>query len=898
MSDRYEVYLADQEVPTAMNVQEAYAEDVDFNLEVLTNLQAHSVRQNPASSVAEVDAEIRDLLDGNTPTSLKAAKKIVSGLGLDRVAAAQVVDALKGLYVERDALLAESFSVAIADTLTANLSKNQKFFADAGLIQKMIVTQSSQYRDHMHLGGRATFSGLPPKLQDFTINLVMFLEPFVSVEEDGSEFNDMSFFKALASLTRPQLDAIFGVVNKADFQNAAGAHYAPYITLSLQALATINPEGFLSALETVEIEESSTFSNISELLGRVGFQDSAGNRVTAQDFSQIATDMQGTGVDSEVVNLSLKALIGDGGVMGDARLRQTLVTATALSPDDSLPSSQLMQVFLFAKALNVAFPDLEGRKSLFGTAFSQKTAGKAFSILKKQIKTPPSMSADYIFDNYVAITGNAAAGDIHYLEWGFSLYGAYFKEGSSNYNSDSKFENDKKACIHFGSDAGARDLQTLIDLLPRIKDHLESSWGGNVGGPSKSSPTPIGVPEGLSSNETRVFKYFTDLSHQCVSKNLLLAAAQVKDPYDLAQFRYELVPSTVLTDGVAAISVPLNPLEQLSGYRSLGSCCMKPFNVGTLASMTSFFGVENMSGTPFAQRKVDPKRSVTVYAFKYNTVTKNNSEPRTVCLGTLYAPMFLTTYKSPPSTSPNPSIELLAGPTKISLKTQGVVQPYPSEARSFDGWEAVDSAYGIPAEDVALGADVVVEGLMGSSLAKQMGLLGSVGTSTLVTKDPTVEVGTTLLPTGTYIDYRSPSATAVLRGELEILNPSLFFKSLTISALKSGMFKLEYKGKDKSTPDLSVDASPEYLQYVLSFPMFSKFVPLEGALEFVASDGEGVDAFYDMYLPAWFDGCDERPLTRGDKKLRKADILAMRTPAKGVTIRKGGGRAVDMLKRV
>ena len=74
---------------------------------------------------------------------------------------------------------------------------------------------------------------------------------------------------------------------------------------------------------------------------------------------------------------------------------------------------------------------------------------------------------------------------------------------------------------------------------------------------------------------------------------------------------------------------------------------------------------------------------------------------------------------------------------------------------------------------------------------------------------------------------------------------------------------------------------------------FKEFCDEYGVFETIEAyfkEGQKAEIFVSIYVPAWFDGCDARPLKRGGRELRKADIIEMRTPKNGVFM---NGKRID-----
>jgi hypothetical protein len=447
-----------------------------------------------------------------------------------------------------------------------------------------------------------------------------------------------------------------------------------------------------------------------------------------------------------------------------------------------------------------------------------------------------------------------------------------------------------------------RALQNMISLIekkPRIVQ--EALTEGRMGSDSETFTnggrgTVLGkfssrLYNGLSEAEAHALSLLDEDSEgkrqarEGLVRNIILAATQIENPYDLKQFAYEIVELNDGSGDFGAISTPFNPLEQISGYSTISSCCMRPFNVGTSASIASFYGAIQTVGMSAAKRRADKDRVVTAYALH------RESDGTVQSYGTMYLPVYNITYNTDVSrTSADPAVELVAGPTEISLNSTGVAPIYPGTARSYDGPEAGASEWsqkkGISTQDNAV-APYLLKVISASSIGWQMGIHGDSGDA-FKGELKSIPGSIGLRNPGSYTDARQPQATKVLEGIVTVSDPDTFFTETEICATgDKDVFIVAYKGAspiDGRSLAVSTEVSLEYLKYMLSFPKLANFVTLEGALKFRTHTPSDEKIFVSIYVPAWFDSCDERPLKRDGKELRKADIIEMRTPKNGVFI--------------
>ena len=895
MRDKYDVYTDESLVPIASDLTVSDAEYIDFNMRVL-GADTESVRRNPAADLRAIDARISQIL-GAVPKTFKSARAVASELAnLDRRAKSEIVQKLKGLYEERDVAKFPAFANAVASTLKRELSRNQEFFASRNLISKLIECQASAFRDSVELEDQATFDNLSEAEQALVVDLLVFLEAFVSVEEGAGAFATTSaFFTSLGALTPKQLRTVLNATSGLEFEEATGSHYAPYVMMYIQTLFAIDTRATIAAFESKP--EDSKYSSICKFIDSIRWPEQLGARGASCD--SIANEMQGTGVDTYVLNLSIAIVIGSNktpGLSGSEDLMKALRAANAVAPDvQSL--APLSEVFVFAKAINTSITDPSTRKSLLGSAYSKtkKSPAEGFKILRNKLKAPPSIEPSYIWQNYVHPPRDR---DLHYLEWGFSLYGAMSEAGMGIYDDTIRGERDSDICKHFGSDAGRADLDALIEFCDLLRakgitskdiyknrDLMDVKSAGLI-----PQPLPSDVIRESSEDGRKAFTRIVDessaLSLQTLCTNLLCAALDIEDPYDLSRYQYEVVNHEA--NGIEfsiAISTPYNPLELVSGYRTLGSCCMRPYNAGTKASMTSFYG--GLSGTP------SPTPSRTAYVFAHDVVRSGKSDPEIVCAGTMYLPIFEVDYDAKP-TSPSTSAELVYGSAGIAIRTEGVIPAFPRKARSFDGFEYTDKARGIPDAILTTANQVLVNGILQSSVAAQMGLLGSLGQAGIDSPSPEgLEITAEAEYKGpddfrgTYVDYWSPKATGILGGVFDVRNADSLFTDVTfeLASPESLEFTVTYAIGGRSAPRFK--AAWVEMQYMWSLPKFEAFIPLKGGVVFeIPGDVNAgiLDRIEELVIPAWFDGCNAKPLIRTGRKLRKADLIEMRTPRKGIAI--------------
>ena len=305
MTDRYEVTAGAGNLPVAINLHLKDAEYVDFNQAVLTT---NVPRRNPAGTVSEVDVSIAELLrSASAPSTFKKAKKAANALGLSRREVSEIVQQLNKLYTARDILIFPEFSQAIAKSLTEDLSQNQSFYLSEDLVAKIIECQASAFRTSVSLGSSATYEGLSKKEKVFLQDLLLLLDIFVGVDPNASHFvSDSTFFESLGTLVPVQIDALCRSTEDITFSTMVGAHYAPYVMLTLQCLFTINSDLTIQAL--TEKSEQKTFDNLYTFLQKRNWDPSL--EVGSFIFESIATGMQGTGVDAQVVNVCLHVLVG------------------------------------------------------------------------------------------------------------------------------------------------------------------------------------------------------------------------------------------------------------------------------------------------------------------------------------------------------------------------------------------------------------------------------------------------------------------------------------------------------------------------------------------------------------------------------------------------------------
>ena len=885
MSEKFEVISEGQEIPTAVNLGLEDAEYVDFNLAVLSAPAPSRRRRNPASSVASVDAQIADLIQSDAaPKSLKLAKKAANALGLGRREVSEIVQQLGALYKTRDILLFPEFAAAVSSSLAEDLSKNQGFFLAEGLVAKVIECQASAFRDSVALGAGASYERLTSSEKDFLQDLLLLLEVFVGVDENAEHFvQDSTFFDSLGSLTKDQLRALCDATENVEFENMVGAHYSPYVMLTLQALFSQDSKLTIKALSS---RKSDKAKNLYDFLGSLDWDKSL-NVVDRSWFGEIATSLQGTGVDSKTMNVCLHIFMGS--QVDDSELLKILRKSKVFSEDQKVSSSPVMNAFLYAKAINFTTTDIQIRDRNLANAYALKPA-KAFAALNKTIKAPPSIESPFIWENYVSMDAIYADNNVHYLEWGFQLFGALFKAGLSNYDDDDAYAEDKEICTRLGSRAGRDDLKTLIAFCeqyrsehgPALSSDLRRIFnlGGTIPSFSKKHKVPFDL-NGFTDAQNKVLEPFRDLSIQSLSLNLLIGSLAIRDGYDLRRLKYELVE---VGDAVVALSVPYNPLELMSGYRTLGSCCMLPHQPGTYASMSSFYG--NISKFTSHDTPIE-EADRTAYVFA-------PTQKGYVCLGTMFLPRFSLSYNSTSPQAQTASIELLAGPTAIQVRTEGLAQPYPDVARSFDGWETTSNTDGVDASVVSQAARLLVEGVLGAQTGVQMGLIGSVGDApqTSVQSVSDVSVNATSI-SDSYLDYPSPRPNEILKGIFTVENPNVLFDQVifTLEDPRSKTFSMVYRALNGSEVSVKDPVSWDYMRYMWSFPKMHNFIPMKGSAVFRVdpSDYNAAvqGALMDLVEPEWFLGCDSKPLIRGDKKLKTADILEMRRPLDGISLEVG-----------
>lgn len=898
MSEKFEVIERGSDLPTAVNLSIKDAEYVDFNLSVLNRSQEAKVkkRRNPAGSVAEIDFEISRLLQMDTaPKSMKLAKKAANALGLSRREVSEIVQQLSGLYSERDVLLFPEFASAVSDSISDDLSTNQNFFMSHDLVTKVIECQASAFRTSVGLGSRATFESLTKAEKSFLEDLLLLLEVFVGVDEDAGLFaRDSTFFDSMGSLTKDQLDALCRATENITFDHLVGAHYSPYVMLTLQALFSIDSSLTIKALLSKSTEGSigsdvSRFDHLYTFLDTRPWDESL--KVSRNMFMGIARDMQGTGVDSKVMNVCIHIF----SKTGIDRKDLLGVVRKVLGPETTTSSSTVENAFLLAKCINFATPDLKIRNRNLANAYALKPQ-KAFKAITKNLKPLPTIDSPFIWSNYVEMGDVFEDSELHYLEWGFTLYAAAYKAGVPNYDNDTHYDSDKELCEHLGTRKGRSDLEALIASVEAIKDKttkgflsaadIQSKFYTNFIGPVRPEKTSTVYLDpkfiaAMNFQSTFLELKFTDLSVQSLAVNLLIASLMIEDCYDLKQFRYEIVD---MQEASVALSKPHNPLELISGYRTLGACCMVPYQPGTYASMGSFYGnIDNPVNSLETTLHVDR----TAYIF-------GHTEKGHRCLGTMFLPQFDVTYITP-RPKVNKELSLSAGETAITLVSKGLVKPYPDVSRSFDGWEGSESTEGVPEHIKSEAVDLLVQGILSSSVGSQMGLLGDVASSNSIAAASSRDkdlISSVSKHNNTYVDSSRPSATDILYGEFSIGNPSSVFDAVTFKLTNPENLTFSAVYRTLSGSKETVDGiSWEYMRYLWSFPKMANFIPLEGSVTFEVkkSDYSGAieKSLMDLIVPEWFLECDTKPLIRGDRELKTADILEMRHPVGGIALKQG-----------
>jgi hypothetical protein len=311
---------------------------------------------------------------------------------------------------------------------------------------------------------------------------------------------------------------------------------------------------------------------------------------------------------------------------------------------------------------------------------------------------------------------------------------------------------------------------------------------------------------------------------------------------------------------------------------------MLPYQPGTYASMSSFYG--NISDFTSQDTPVE-QADRTAYVF---APTENGH----ICLGTMYLPRFGVSYNNKPSRAQTASIELFAGPTAIQVRTDGIAQPYPVVARSCDGWETTSNTDGVDPNVVSRAASLLVEGVLGAQTGVQMGLTGSVGGATQTSVKPVNDVAVnTVSVSDSYLDYSSPNPNEILKGILSVENPSVLFDQVifTLDDPRSKAFSMTYRTLNGAEVAVKDPVTWDYMRYMWSFPKMHNFIPMKGSAVFKVDPSdysEAVqEALMDLVEPAWFLGCDSKPLIRGDRKLKTADILEMRRPLDGISLEIG-----------
>ncbi len=919
MTERYEVTSGQDRLPVAINLKLKDAEYVDFNQAVLNPPRS---RRNPAGTVAEVEVSIAELLNASSaPSTLKKAKKAANALGLSRREVSEIVQQLNKLYTIKDVLIFPEFSQAIAQSLTEDLSKNQSFYLSEDLVAKIIECQASAFRTSVSLGSSATYEGLSKKEKVFLQDLLLLLDVFVGVDPNASHFvADSTFFESLGSLTPVQIDALCRSTENITFSKMVGAHYAPYVMLTLQCLFTINSDLTIQTL--TEKPEQTTFDNLYTFLDQLPWDETLGNALRGVSFNFIAVDMQGTGVDAQVVNVCLHCLIGtdfDWRVL-DKSLRKVLGSHIKIS-ESHTPFVSI--VFLLAKAINLSTPDLKVRNRNLANAYALKPE-KALGSLLKTLKKPPSVESSFIWENYINMDDVYEDNDVHYLEWGFSLFAEIYKAGLPNYDDDPTYDQAKDLTLHLNSPKGQKDLQLLIDICEAYREltnHDDYELFIDLGLEDMSQydknsariSLRKAVLSGTKFQEIEVGKYnwggkaykttegsrllerFESLSLQSLPFNLFVAALTIPDPYNLLQFKYESV--TTASGAVVAISKPYNPVELVSGFRTLGACCMLPYQPGTYASMSSFYGsLKTTSKGALKYPLWDVDRTAYIFA---------DTDEGHICMGTMFLPLFDITYDDGISRvrelNSTPQLTLSFGPTQLNLDSKGLIPVAPEQSRSYDGWESNEAE--VPSEMRSTDNEDLITGILTSSVGVQMGLVGSAGDSpnpSVRQLNPSHSTNHKIVriesSSDCYLDYSSPEPTIVLAGEFPVENPSVLFSQVAFLVDDSApdLFKINYTTKDGVEVPLekvgnmrvSLDFGLDIMKYIWSFPKMDSFIPLSGSVIFkVKNLTKTVQrTILDLVIPEWFIECDENPLIRSGKELRTDDIINMRRPVGGIAL--------------
>ena len=925
MRETFDVYLQGANLPVAVNLTEDEAVAVDLNLTTLTRQEAtsrSSVRSNPArAALAAIDTEISKVL-GAVPVDANAAKAFISDMaGLDRAAKARLFGQVKKLYDARKEHLAPAFAKALTESLADNLAENQDFFVEEGVVERIIASQVSQFGDDLSMGSGATYERLSAENKELVVQLLLFIQAFVDINDDIGTFRDSEFFIAFATLSPTQVRQLLRLFASVKFDDIVGAHYASGTILTMRALSILEGKKFLSTLKSFKVQPNASYKDVFGLLGALEFTAGGTSPIPASDYKNISGSIQNA-VSLASVNLSIRSLMttkDTEGAMDSSDLTTALRTAGVIAAGANVSSlNPLQQVMLFSKAMFDGIPDMDVRGKVLDQAQLKKAGVPCFEFIKSKLVKPVTIDPDSIFINYISAEVYDDGGDEttnpHYITWACNLYSTAYSNGgiepTGGYSSTSAWQRDKELCrILTGKTAeDKRALQNMISLIekrPRIVQEAltegrmssDSETFTNGGRGTVLDKFPRHLYDGLSKAETHALSLLDQDSdgkrqaREGLVRNVILAATQIENPYDLKQFAYEIVELNDGSGDFGAISTPFNPLEQISGYSTISSCCMRPFNVGTSASIASFYGAIQTVGMSAANRRADKDRVVTAYALH------RESDGTVQSYGTMYLPVYNITYNTDVSrTSADPAVELVAGPTEISLNSIGVAPIYPGTARSYDGPEAGASEWsqkkGI-ANSSPIVAPYLLKVISASSIGWQMGIHGDSGEA-FKGELESIPGSIELRNPGSYTDARHPKATKVLEGIVTVSDPDTFFTETEICATSDkDVFIVAYKGVspvDGRKLAVSTEVSLEYLKYMLSFPKLANFVTLEGALKFRTHTPGDEEIFVSIYVPAWFDSCDERPLERGGKKLRKADIIEMRTPKNGVFI---DGRRID-----
>jgi hypothetical protein len=335
MSELYEVYSENENLPAASDLSEQEAYDLNQRLMTGDSLYKDifssntSYRANPFDDDKQILIEELEL--DAVPVKLSAVRKRLNELYGDdrRILSAKIKEILPthASYVgELNKILASN----LAQSIQGEYEGRFDFVINDGTIESVISYRVSDFDNYLDLAESIEYSSLNDKDRAYVDNILFMLEAFRNIADNAGNDLDEKFYKTLAIFDKKIISAIFEAVNytqvsqkgsdeleldNRNFTRVVGTHYNVPMFKTLYAMSKYNARNFarwLSAESTRSIGDCKDVVDFFEkALDRAGDIDvGQGNLKGSQLFTGCSEQYQANEATAELTNAAILCCLG------------------------------------------------------------------------------------------------------------------------------------------------------------------------------------------------------------------------------------------------------------------------------------------------------------------------------------------------------------------------------------------------------------------------------------------------------------------------------------------------------------------------------------------------------------------------------------------------------------